>query len=158
DINILFGSKGTGKTDILESLSKHYNTKGHKTYDYKSNDNHLNSVFDIKGNSFNCNASDFGFVECVDDINFLKEVTEYTVTTLNKYESHFSFQETNKNSQKLKIKNITQEDEIQSKRILDEISEILENFKDFNNYVGEKSELSKYVDDELIKELSEVLK
>ncbi len=158
DINILFGSKGTGKTDILESLSKHYNTKGHKTYVYKSNDNHLNTVFDIKGNSFNCNASDFGFDECVEDIKFLKEVTEDKVTTLNKYESHFSFQETNKISQKLKIKNITQEDEIQSQRILDEVSEILDNFKDFSNYIKGNTELSKYLDVELITELSEILK
>ena len=42
DINILFGSKGTGKTEILESLSKYYNAKGHKTSVYKSNDTHLN--------------------------------------------------------------------------------------------------------------------
>jgi len=157
DINILFGSKGTGKTDILESLSKHYNSKGHKTSVYKSNDNHLNAVFDIKGNSFNCNASDFGLDECINEIKFLKEVTEEKVTTLNKYDLHFSFQETNKISQKLKIKNITQEDEAQSERILKEISEILDNFKSFKEYLEENSEISKYVDVELIKELGEIL-
>ena len=50
DINIIFGSKGTGKTEILESLSKYFNEKGYKTSVYKSNNNHLDDVFDIKGN------------------------------------------------------------------------------------------------------------
>lgn len=157
DINILFGSKGTGKTDILESISKHYNSKGHKTYVYKSNDNHLNNVYDIKGNSFNCNAIDFGMDECAEEIKFLKNVTEEKVTTLNKYDLHFSFQETNKISQKLKIKNITQEDEAKSERILEEITEILNKFKSFNEYIDENSEINKYVDVELIDELQSVL-
>lgn len=157
DINILFGSKGTGKTDILESLSKHFNDKGHKTSVYKSNDNHLNAVFDIRGNSFNCDTSDFGFDECESEIKFLKEVTEEEVTTLNKYELHFSFQETNKISQKLKIKNITQEDDALSERVLEEISKILNNFKSFNEYLNEDTEITKYIDIELIDELRIIL-
>lgn len=157
DINILFGSKGTGKTDILESISKHYNSKGHKTYVYKSNDNHLNTVFDIKGNLFNCNATDFGIDECVDEIKFLKDVAEEKVTTLNKYALHFSFQETNKISQKLKIRYVTQEDETKSERILEEITKILNNFKSFNEYIYENSEINRYVDFELINELGNIL-
>lgn len=157
DINVLFGSKGTGKTDILESLSKYFNSKGHKTSVYKSNDSHLNSVFDIKGNTFNCNASDFGFEECIDEIKFLKEVTEERVTTLNRYESHFSFRETNKISQKLKIKSIKQEDEAQSERVLEEITEILDSFKSFDSYLDETSEINTYVDAELIEELKAII-
>ena len=114
DINIIFGSKGTGKTDILEALSKFYNSKGHKTSVYKSNDNHLNDFFDIKGTTFNCKASDYGFDECEEEISFLKNVTEEEVTSLSKYELHYSFQETNKISQKLIRKNINEEDEAQS--------------------------------------------
>jgi hypothetical protein len=85
-------------------LSKYYNAKGHKTSVYKSNDTHLNEVFDIKGNSFNCEVSDFGIDKCEKNIEFLKHVTEEEVTSLNKYLLHFSVQETNKISQKLKIK------------------------------------------------------
>lgn len=157
DINILFGSKGTGKTDILEALSKYFNAKGHKTSVYKSNDNHLNEVFDIKGKSFNCNVSDFGFDESVDDITFLKEVTDRKVTSLNKYVLHFSFQETNKISQKLKIKEIYSEDEIESERVLCDISKILDKFKSFNDYLDKNSEISEYVDIQLIKELTDVI-
>ncbi|MDH6253398.1 putative ATPase [Chryseobacterium sp. H1D6B] len=157
DINILFGSKGTGKTEILESLSKYYNAKGHKTSVYKSNDSHLNEVFDIKGNSFNCEVSDFGIDKCEDNISFLKEVTEEEVTSLNKYLLHFSVQETNKISQKLKIKNINQEDETQTQRSLTEITDILIEFKSFRDYVRDNEELNKYVEQALITELIELL-
>lgn len=157
DINILFGSKGTGKTDILESLSKYYNAKGHKTSVYKSNDNHLKEVFDIKGSTFNCNASDFGFDECDDEIEFLKNVTEEDVTSLSKYELHFSFQETNKISQKLKIKSIYEEDEAQSERALEQITEVLNEFKSFQEYVDDNEEISEIIDTELLQELIAIL-
>lgn len=157
DINILFGSKGTGKTEILEALSKYFNSKGHRTSVYKSNDNHLNDEFDIKGSSFNCNASDFGIDECVAEIKFLKEVTEEDVTSLSKYLLHYSFQETNKISQKLKIKTINEEDDTQSERTLEDISGILQEFKSFQDYIGENEEIFEYVDNDLIQELIIVL-
>jgi len=157
DINILFGSKGTGKTEILEALSKYYNAKGHKTSVYKSNDSHLNEVFDIKGNSFTCEVADFGIDKCEDNISFLKGVTEEEVTSLNKYLLHFSVQETNKISQKLKIKNINQEDETQTQRSLTEITDILTEFKSFRDYVIDNEELNKYVEQTLITELIELL-
>lgn len=157
DINILFGSKGTGKTEILEFLSKYYNAKGHKTSVYKSNDSHLNDVFDIKGSTFICEVSDFGIDKCEADILFLKEVTEEEVTSLNKYLLHYSIQETNKISQKLKIKNINQEDETHTQRSLAEITDILTEFKSFRDYAQENEELNEYVQNSLIEELIEIL-
>ena len=157
DINILFGSKGTGKTEILDFLSKYYNSKGHKTTVYKSNDNHLNEVFDIRGSSFNCEVSDFGIGNCEEEITFLKEVTEEEVTSLHKYLLHFSVQETNKISQKLKIKNINQEDESQTQRTVSEITQILTEFKSFKDYTQSNDELIEYIDDSLITELIDVL-
>jgi len=38
DINVLFGSKGTGKTEILKALSEYYNNNGYKTSVYESNE------------------------------------------------------------------------------------------------------------------------
>ena len=157
DINILFGSKGTGKTEILEFLSKFYNAKGHKTSVYKSNDSHLNDVFDIRGNHFNCEISDFEIDDCEEDISFLKEVTEEEITSINKYFVHYSVEETNKISQKLKIKNIIQEDETQTQRTLNDITDVLNDFKSFRDYTTENEELNKYVEDSLINELVEVL-
>lgn len=157
DINVLFGSKGTGKTEILEALSKHFNIKGHKTSVFKSNDNHLNEEYDIKGNSFNCSVSDFGIDECTAEIEFLKNVTEEEVTSLSKYLLHYSFRETNKISQKLKIKTINEEDDTHSERVLQKVSDIFQEFQIFKNYLAENEEIYEYVELDLIEELSTIL-
>lgn len=157
DINILFGSKGTGKTEILEALSKYYNSRGHRTHVYKSNDTHLNDTFDIKGASFNCNVSDFGLDECEEEIKFLKEVEEEEITSLNKYFLHFSVAETNKISQKLKIKNIPEEDNGSSDRLFIEMIKLRDKFKEFKEYVLKQDQLKSYVAPELIDQLIDIL-
>ena len=158
DINILFGSKGTGKTDILYALSKYFNEKGHKTNVYISNDLHLEDAFDIKGNTFNCDVSEFGIENCEKEIDFLKKATEKEIVSLNKYRIHFGWQVTNKISGALKIKNINHEDEFESKRVLEEIVDILDEFENFESFVEDKPELVEYVNIELIRELIAVLK
>ncbi len=79
------------------------------------------------------------------------------MTSLNKYLLHFSVQETNKISQKLKIKNINQEDGTQTQRSLIEITDILTEFKSFRDYVRDNEEINKYIEQALITELIELL-
>ena len=157
DINILFGSKGTGKTDILDSLSRYFNEKGHNTAVYKSNDIHLSDEFDIKGHDFHITASDLGFDNCTEEINSLKSAVDHDVTSLSKYKQHFSFTETNRISQKLKIKNITKEDEGQPGRQLVIVKHIVEKFKEFTVYVRDNQNLDKLIDEALLNELQDVL-
>jgi predicted ATPase len=152
DINILFGSKGTGKTDILEALSDYFNAKGHKTRVYKSNDQHLNEVFQIQSNSHSILPADLELEECSEEIEFLKVVTEEDITSIAKYHQHFSVQETNRISQKLKIKNITVMDESQPSRKLDEVNDILTEFRDFKAKLAENGKLEEYIEEKLIEE------
>ncbi|HEU4472826.1 MAG TPA: hypothetical protein VFR58_17150 [Flavisolibacter sp.] len=153
DINILFGSKGTGKTEILEALSRYYNGKGHRTSVYKSNDLHLNEACDIKGSKLTVTAAELGLDECVEEIKFIKEAKEEEVISLAKYKLHYSVQETNKISQKLKIKNITNIDEVAPNRKLDEVSYILNNFNSFKSDLENNTKLSEYIDEQTIQEL-----
>ena len=67
--------------------------------------------------------------------------------------SHYSFQETNKISQKLKIKTIYEEDDTKTERTLEEISGILQEFKSFQDYIGENEGIYEYIDNDLIQEL-----
>ncbi|MDV2445562.1 hypothetical protein CMV00_17430 [Elizabethkingia anophelis] len=157
DINILFGSKGTGKTEILESLSVYFNSKGHKTSVYKSNNNHLNDVFDIRGHEFNCDVEDFKISSCKEEIEFLKEVSEDEVTSLNKYFQHYSINETNKISQKLKIKNIIQEDQTHSERSLKEINSFLDQIQAFKTFIEKTERLNEYIDKTLLEELIDII-
>jgi len=157
DINILFGSKGTGKTDILDALSVYFNAKGHRTTVYKSNDLELSEVFDLKGNDFNISLSEFGIDDCVKEIESLRSAKEVEITSLAKYQQHFSVTETNKKSQKLKIKDIPKEDEGHPNRQLVIVAGILEEFEKFRVYLDNNNNLSKFLDDSLLSELMDIL-
>jgi len=58
DINVFFGSKGTGKTEILKALSKHYNDNGYKTNVFESNAKDLTKHYDLNGNNYQLNIED----------------------------------------------------------------------------------------------------
>lgn len=157
DINIIFGSKGTGKTKILEELSKYFNSKGHKTEVYKSNDVHLNDRYDLGCRGYDVDVSDFGIDECKEEIEFIKNVTEQEITSLAKYHLHFSTQETNKISQKLKIKDIPNEDGTSNSRQLLEINEVLKQFTAFKNYIENNELVTQSINPNLIESLIKAL-
>lgn len=131
DINILFGSKGTGKSDILKALSKYYNERGHKTSVYESTTLHIDTEYDIKGRNFNFNVNSCQIEDCVEEIKLLKESTDKSITSLMKYYQHFSVEETNKISQKILIKNSVQLDISSIERQLRETKNILDSFRTF---------------------------
>lgn len=156
DINIFFGSKGTGKTDILKSLSEYFNSIGHKTNVYMSNNKHLDEAFDLKGTNFNMDVSEFGVDECTEEIEFIKNVTEVGITSLGKYKQHFSEEETNRIAQKLKIKTINFIDEENPKRRVSEIEKVIKNFKKFALYTSDL-DVQQLVSQDLIAELDILL-
>jgi predicted ATPase len=156
DINVLFGSKGTGKTEILEALSKYFNSKGHKTSVYKSNDNHLDDEFDLKGNKFILDIDELGIKDCANEIKLIKEATEEGVTSMQKYLQHFTSNAKNKIAQKLKIKDYAKVDEGKPQRKLNEVNGIWSEFKKFKLYIGNKS-VTEYLDQPLLEELDSVL-
>lgn len=157
DINILFGSKGTGKTEILDSLSEYFNNKGHRTTVYKSNDKHLNEIFDMRGIDFDCNVSDLGINECIEEIEFLKNVIEVDVTNLIRYKQHFSEIETNKKAQLLKIKSIIKIDEEISKRKVNEVNDLIIRFNDFKLYLLNNKKLEEYANKDSIIQLIDIM-
>jgi predicted ATPase len=157
DINILFGSKGTGKTEILKALSKYFNAKGHKTNVYSSSDTHLKETFDLKGVTFNMTAADLGIDECIDEIELIKNATETSITSMRQYEQHFLTTETNKISKNLKIKSISPVDDKLPKRKLKEVAELQKEFNRFTEYITQSKILKDYVEAKLLKELVEVL-
>jgi|688.fasta_scaffold82610_3 predicted ATPase len=157
DINIIFGSKGTGKTDILTALSNHYKGLGHATSVYKSNDQHLDVVFDLKGLSFNCDVSEFEIDNCENEIEFLKSVVEVDVTSLTRYSQHFSELETNKKSQLLKIRSITNEDEASPNRKVNDIKNFIELLHDFIEEFVDQDKIKNYVNVDLLSTLADLL-
>jgi predicted ATPase len=157
DINIIFGSKGTGKTEILKALSKHYNEKGYKTYVYESNSTHLNDVYSVKGTDLEIVLEDLGVEDCKEDFQIIRDSVEQEISSLSKYLQYFSSEATNIISQKIAIKNFTRLDASQVTRKFEEIKNVLLHFRGFNDYIIGNSILEETIGKELREELIEVI-
>lgn len=156
DINILFGSKGTGKTEILDNLSKYYNDLGYKTNVYKSNDQHLSEAFNLRG-SDNIDFATLNIDGCEEEIQFIKQVSEEDITSISKYKQHFALEQTNKISKNLKIKDTILQDDTVMSRKLSELNAISQKFNDFLTYTRDNDDLKDYINLELLEELIAIL-
>jgi len=153
DINILFGSKGTGKTDILKELSKHYNSKGFKTEVYESNIKKLDEVFDLKGNQLNIDIRSLGINHCTSELTSLKNASEKEVTSLSNYLRYYSTEATNKISKNIKVDKFTPLDKNSPKRSFDEIKNNLKKFIEFKEYFSKDLKLKEIIGEKLFNEL-----
>lgn len=157
DINILFGSKGTGKTDILKALSTYYNGKGFKTEVYESNKNKLEDVFDLKGNQFTFNIEEIGIDNCSSEFTSIRNATDKAVTSLAVYYRYYSDESKNKIAKTIKINRLTLLDESSPKRTFGEVKNYLKQFNDFKSYVSSNVKLKEIIGDELLIELDSVV-
>jgi ABC-type lipoprotein export system ATPase subunit len=157
DINILFGSKGTGKTDILKALSKHYNGKGFKTEVYESSSKKIDDVFDLKGSQLKVEIEELGIDNCSTELTSLRNATEKEVTSLSKYLLYYSADATNKISKNIKVDKLTPLDEKSSKRSFDDIKKNLEVFQEFKNYYAQDAKLREIIGEDLLDELDNVV-
>jgi len=157
DINILFGSKGTGKTDILRALSTYYNGKGFKTEVYESNSKKLDDVFDLKGNLFTVSIEDLGIDNCSAELTLISNATEKGVTSLSVYSRYYSDEAKNQKAKSIKVNQYTLLDENSSKRTFGEVKNNLEKFTDFKNYVSANPKLKEIIGDDLLNELDSVI-
>jgi predicted ATPase len=158
DINILFGSKGTGKTEILKALSKYYNEKGFKTDVYESNSMNLEEIYDLKGTSFSVSVEELGIDECKLEISSIKNATEKSVTSLSTYLRYFSTEEKNRISKNLKIKDFAQLDAKSAKRNFEQVEKALSEFKNFNDSINTTSLIEDIAGKKLYLELNNVVK
>lgn len=158
DINVIFGSKGTGKTEILRSISKHYNDIGFENNVYESNTQKLEEVYDLKGRSYDSESTTFEIDNCYNELRRLRSVTEKNVTSLSSYLRYFSVDETNRISRDLKIKKNTQEDSSSPERDFEEINALYERFEQFLEFIDSEEILVELIGAELISELNDILK
>lgn len=157
DINIFFGSKGTGKTDILKALSTYYNGKGFTTEVYESNSKKLDDVFDLKGNQLIIDIENLGIDNCSTELASLRNASEKEVTSLSTYLRYYSAEATNKITKSIKVNQFTLLDENSPKRSFEEVKNYFENFNEFKNYFNEDAKLTEIVGDELLTELDTLI-
>lgn len=157
DINILFGSKGTGKSDILKALSTYYNGKGFKTQVYESNSNRLEDVFDLRGNLFTIDIEDLEIDNCSAELVSIRNATEKNVTSLSVYNRYYSDEAKNQKAKSIKVNHYTILDENSPRRTFDEVKSDLKKITDFKKYITSNVKLEEIIGDHLLNELDGIL-
>lgn len=157
DINVLFGSKGTGKTEMLKALSKHYNKNGYKTSVYESNDVSLDTRYDIGGKKFELDRDELNVELCAEEISLVRNSTESSVTSLKKYYEHFSREETNKISKNIKVNSFSIVDGDGFATRVKEINDFKNKLNLFNEYLNSNPLYKEIIEDDLFENLLETL-
>jgi predicted ATPase len=161
DINVVFGSKGTGKSCILKAIEKHYTDKGIDAKVYESASDRLDEIFDIKGRDLTIDLNNHDIDYCTNEIQALRNACEDGVTNLTKYEAHFSAKNTNRNAKKILLKNIEPQKENVAKREYDDVKDASDKTAKFIEYLAQnptvKNELSDEEHEQVTKILSELL-
>lgn len=155
DINVFFGAKGTGKSDILVAIAKYYAKKGIGASKYESGSDKLNDIFDINGKKLKIDLKDYGIAYCNKEIDFVRKSHEVDITSLSKYRQFFSESLTNKKANKIKIKDFKKDNLQALERELNEVEGVYNNFIEFLNYIATKDPVKKIVDSKKLESLIE---
>jgi len=143
DINIIFGSKGTGKTEILHAISNYYNASGLKTHVYESSVENLNDTYDIKGTKLVVKLDDIGIDTCSSEIALIKTAMEESITSISNYINHFSYEITNKIAKTISITEFSPLDSELLERKWDEINEVYDEVSGFREFIKSNEKLLK---------------
>lgn len=155
DINIIFGSKGTGKTEILRALSHYYNSIGHKTCVYESNREDLKESYDIEAKNFRIPLENIE--DCSQEINSIKLISEEGITSISNYLNYFVSQNTNRRANSICIKDYQVQDISVYDRNLEEVNIVYNTVNQFNKFICQNITFNNILSDELFSELKDVL-
>jgi predicted ATPase len=147
DITVVFGPKGTGKSCILQAIANHYAANGIQAKVYKPASDKLDEIFDIKGRDLTINLNDYGINYCTNEIEALRAASEVGVTNLSKYLAFFTAKSTNRNAQKLLLKEIEPEEESGAQREFADAREAVEQTLAFLDFLTENSSVKKELSD-----------
>lgn len=145
DINIIFGQKGTGKTEILESLKKYYIENGIAMESYKGNEKDSDFSKMLKVNDIIATPDklqlDSMRQQFIDVYNWKEELP----TSFEKYISWMETKDNNKNKGRMKITECVHIEEGVRDRKLESDYKYL---KEFTESTFEKIDIEKYLDEQ----------
>ena len=145
DINIIFGQKGTGKTEIIESLKKYYIENGIAMESYKGNEKDSDFSKMLKVNDIIATPDklqlDSMRQQFIDIYNWKEELP----TSFEKYISWMETKDNNKNKGRMKITECVHIEEGVRDRKLESDYKYL---KEFTESTFEKIDIEKYLDEQ----------
>ena len=154
DINIIFGQKGTGKSEILESLKKYYIENAITIQSYTGNEKD-NDFFDmLKTNNIVASAEIFNLDDMKKQFKEIEEWKDELPTSIDKYLNWIQTRDNNSNKKKMKITDCVHIDGGTRDRNLDSDYKYL---KQFTESTFNKIKIEKYLGEEDITVLYNLL-
>jgi predicted ATPase len=157
DINVFFGAKGTGKSDILRAISKHYSNKGIACKSFESGSDKLGQAYDIDGKDLTIDLNDYKIEYCNKEIDLIRAASEANITSISRYLNYFDRSLKNKKAQKIKIKDLAKASPQNHERRFNAFITTDEKVIEFIEFVEESSELSEVLKDEELETLLTIL-
>ncbi len=153
DINVFFGSKGTGKSCLLAAIAKHFVDKGIDASVFEAGDSLLEEKYDLKGKNFTINLEPFGINYCTDEIAFIKEAIEVDVTSVNNFVNYFKAEHGNRNAKKIRLKDLDPEEESGPKRKFEDYNKSASKVEDFLDFLTNNEPVKEVIGPEGLDEL-----
>lgn len=152
DVNIIFGQKGTGKSEILKSLYESMQEQGITSVKYTGSDRDDDFKNLIKTNDMSQDLSKLGISDCAEVFTYLREWNDFSPTLFSKYLDWYRTKDNNTNKSRMKITESTYCSPFDS-------SSIKIHNDDYRNVKESLKTISKIkIDDYLSKEKSETFK
>ncbi len=145
DINIFFGQKGTGKSEILKSLRLYYMEKGVSVEYYEGNQKENDFSKLLKTNDIVGTTQKLGINNMQDQFEKICNWTEEHPVNINKYIDWLNTKDNNKNKAKMKI---TESVHMEEEQKDNELESDYNYMKEFTKSSFDKINLEKYLSDE----------
>ena len=104
DVNIIFGDRGSGKSEIIKSLSKYYNDNSISCLEYKGEDKDawFSDLLDVDINDYSYTDVGLSSNEA-ESFSFISDYQDILPIPVSSYTHYFKNQTDNKNASKIKI-------------------------------------------------------
>jgi hypothetical protein len=154
EVNILFGDKGLGKTNILKSVRAKAEADGKKvsTYIASEKDDYFNKLLDAS--DMYRTASKLGMDACEEEFTCIKQWSDETPTSLQLYTDHAKSAETRKAKTKIKLSETKPLDNYDSRKLKKAIND-RDKYKEYAQSI--KQIAARYVSDRELTSFEEAI-
>ncbi len=154
DVNVIFGQKGTGKTEIIESLKKYFVEAGISFSEYVGSEKETDFSKMLKTDKTSISAEKLGLKDFSHEFQEIYDWKEELPTSIYRYISWYTTKDNNKNKSRMKITECVHLEKVNSDR---KIEMDYNSIKDFMDSSFSQIDFSKYITDEEQKTLYKIL-
>ncbi len=155
DINVFFGTKGTGKTVSLDKIKQYFLSKGKSVSDYSPNESKDKLDKKLEITESEKKLKTYNLENCELEFKYISEWMDLAVTQFTDYYNYVKYKDSNENKKRMKIVDI-------SKLLGYETSVLTKEKNNYDNIVSAKQllgniQMENYITDEKIKTLNDII-